>query len=493
MLQLRGVDHYRLSGKFTPYSGNPQGKGERLFSDTRDLKFTALAGWTPVEAFSLNVVYTLQDADKGVSPQETQGLPGTPRYDIWTLWRRQSVSADTSYHGERFYGKLLFAFDKFDNTLSEGNPLQNIEEHNYLAPSTYDDYGLGVHLEGGYDFNDWNTLRAAFIFKQDGHKNEKDLTEGGRGATLDVKENTYSIDAEYTINPWKPLSFAAGIGFDYFQPAAFWSINDIKRSDDETMFSAQAGVFYDITDNHELHFTFAKKNHIPTMWVRYSSPENGPNINPNPGLKPEEAYHYELGYKGHLDFTVHKYFSPVIDITGALYYSNLVNMLAEENRGGVTVRLNADKTAYYGFEAGLSATFNKFAGIGGALAINKYKINYNAAGLSAAGNYPQTTGNVYIIGRPFANFTPRPLETLEITGCMEYVSARYGSKNMINLNAANVLPGYALFHIRLRFEINNYISIASGIENLLDENYVLNNSALPMPGRSFYCTVTMRY
>jgi outer membrane receptor protein involved in Fe transport len=210
-------------------------------------------------------------------------------------------------------------------------------------------------------------------------------------------------------------------------------------------------------------------------------------------LKPEEAYHFELGYKGHFDFAVHKYFTPAIDITGAVYYSHLINMLAEENRGGVMVRVTADKTAYYGFETGVTTTFNRFVGMGGALSINKYKINYNAAGLNAAGNYPQATGSIYIVGHPFAAFKPRPLETLELLFGMEGVSRRYGSKNMINLNAANVLPGYALFHLRVRFEINDYLSVASGIENLFDENYVLNNSALPMPGRSFYCTVTARY
>ncbi|GHV75489.1 TonB-dependent receptor [Spirochaetia bacterium] len=475
MVQFRDVDHYRLSGKFTPYEGNPQGKGERLFSDSRDIKLTALAGWTPIDPVAVNVVYTLQDADKGVSPQETLGLPGTPTYDIWTLWRRQSVSADAGYTVERFYGKVLFAFDKFDNTLS----------HNYRAPSTYDDYGLGVHLEGGYSFNTWNTLKAAFIFKQDGHRNEKDLTEGGRGATLDIKENTYALGAEYTVNPWKPLTFTAGLGFDYFQPAAFWSINTIPESDGAAMFSAQAGVFYDITDNHEVHVTFAKKNHMPTMWVRYSSPESGPDIPPNPDLKPEEAYHYEVGYKGHLDFAVHQYFSPLIDITGAVYYSSLVNMLAEENRGGVILRVNADKTAYYGFETGLTARFNRYVGLGGALAINQYKIIYNAAGLRALGNYPAATGSVYIVGYPFVNFKPRPLSTMELLFGMEGAGERYSS------NA--VLPAYTLFHLRLRFEINEYLSVASGVENLFDADYVLNNSALPMPGRSFYCTVTARY
>jgi outer membrane receptor protein involved in Fe transport len=190
---------------------------------------------------------------------------------------------------------------------------------------------------------------------------------------------------------------------------------------------------------------------------------------------------------------VAKYLKPLIDITAAGYYSDLANMLEEENRNGQTVRVNADKTAYYGFEAGLQTTINKFAGIGTTLTLEKYKIKYSAANLNAAGNYPQTTASAYIIAHPFVLSHFHVLQTLELIPSMEYVGRRYGSKNMINLNAAIILPEHTLFNLRLRLEINDYIGFNAGIENLFDTNYVLNNSALPMSGRSFYINMTAKY
>ncbi|GHV80839.1 ligand-gated channel [Spirochaetia bacterium] len=479
VFQFRDRDHYRLSDKFEPDPINPQGKGERLFSDSRDLKFSLLAGWTPDNGFELNLAYVLQDADKGVSPQEVRGFE--PAYDVWTKWMRQSVTLDGVYTGNTWYAKTLFFFDKFDNTLSGGNTYENLVSHDYQAASTYDDYGLGARLEGGIDINSWNNLKAAFTFKQESHRDEKEDGE----KTKDIKENFWSLGTEYSVNPWKPLTFSAGLGFDYFQPAEFWSINDLHASANAWMFNAQAGIFYDITENHGLHFTFAKKAHMPTMSVRYSSPGRMINARPNPDLKPEEALHYELGYKGHIY---------IVDINAALYYSDLFNMLAERTTvAGPLERINAGKTAYYGFELGFSLYLNAWFNAGGSLSLSRYTIKRNEPNIDAVGNYPQTTFNAYLTVHPLPNAPKRPLSSLAITPSIEYEGARYGSTHMININAANVLPAYFLLHLRLSTEINDSFSLSAGIENLLDENYVLNNDALPMAGRSYTVSFTARY
>jgi iron complex outermembrane receptor protein len=478
VFQFRDRDHYRLSDKFEPDPNNPQGKGERLFSDSRDLKLSLLAGWTPNSNAELNLAYVLQDADKGVSPQEVQGLEST--YDVWTKWMRQSVTLDGKYTGNTWYLKPLFFFDKFDNTLSGSNTYENLISHNYRSPSTYDDYGLGVRLEGGIDFNTWNNLKAAFTFKQEGHRDDKDGVN-----TKTIRENIWSLGAEYSINPWKPLTFSAGLGFDYFQPAEFRSINDLHASAGARMFNAQGGIFWDITENHGLHLTIAKKNHMPTMSVRYSSPGSMINAEPNPDLLPEKALHYELGYKGRVS---------VVDINAAVYYSDLTNMLAERSTtAGTLERINAGKTAYYGLEMGFTLYLNPWFNAGGTLSLNRYTIKHNEPNIDAVGNYPQWTFSTYLALHPLPKAAARPLSTLAIIPSLEYAGARYGDTHMININAANILPAYFLIHLRLSTEINDYFSLSTGVENLLDENYALNNGALPMAGRSFYLSFTAHY
>jgi hypothetical protein len=69
-VQYRYIDHWRLPDSFEPVPVNPQEKGDRLWSDSTDLKVTALAGLTPVTGLDLWLQYTYQKADKGVSPPE---------------------------------------------------------------------------------------------------------------------------------------------------------------------------------------------------------------------------------------------------------------------------------------------------------------------------------------------------------------------------------------------------------------------------------------
>jgi hypothetical protein len=51
--------------------------------------------------------------------------------------------------------------------------------------------------------------------------------------------------------------------------------------------------------------------------MRYSSTTSGGTENPNPNLKPEEAYHFEAGYKSNIRFIGGCVFQPSIDIKAA--------------------------------------------------------------------------------------------------------------------------------------------------------------------------------
>jgi iron complex outermembrane receptor protein len=398
-LQYRDIDHYRLSEKFEPVPNALQGTGERLFSDSTDLKLTLLAGWTPGEALDINLTYVYQDSNKGVSPPEITNK--APSFDVWPTWKRQSVSLNGAYTMNTYYVKALAYFDKYDNTLSKYSSWENLakgnETHDRDYPSDYDDYGTGGRLEGGYHFNSWNTLEAALTFKQEGHRDNKDGT-----STKDIRENTWSLGAEYSMNPWKPLTLTAGVGLDVLSPQDFWSINDYKESGPLWMLSWQAGIFYDLTPNHEFHFTYARKNHIPTMTARYSDSM----AVPNPDLKPEQAYHYELGYKG--------YFFNKINVTTAVYYSDITDLIAEkqviEDGRQIKKRFNIDATAFYGFELGAELYLFKYFSAGGALALNRYEVKHNEEGQDAIGNYPKTTTNAYLVirapGNAFTTDTP---------------------------------------------------------------------------------------
>jgi iron complex outermembrane receptor protein len=484
VFQLRDVDHTRLPDSFVPDPLNIQQRGDRLFSDTRDLKLTALAGWTPDGPFSVNASYILQDADKDVSPEEVEGSQTV--YSVWTLWRRQTFSLDTAYDGETLSGKILLFLDKFDNTLTSAVSLEELAEENYSDPSTYDDYSAGFRLEGAYRFDSRDALRGAFTFKQDGHRDDKDGTK-----TKDIKENTFSLGAEYEMGRFAPLTVAAGLGADIFAPASLWSANGLVQSGGAAMWSAQAGLFLDLAPEHRLHYTFAKKNHIPTMRMRYSETlmDAGAAIVPNPDLKPEEALNNEIGYRGGFAFAGGAFLS----VNAAAYCNWLYNMLAEETTPAGIRRINADKALYYGFEAGLSLFAGRYFSAGGSLSINRYSVAYSVEGYNAIGNYPAASAGAWIEVKPFAGLDIPALASVAVTPSLEYEGRRYGSSRFVNVNAANVLEAFCLFNLKIAFDAGGHFSFQMAVRNLADTNYYLQDGALPMPGRSFTFVLTGRF
>lgn len=78
-------------------------------------------------------------------------------------------------------------------------------------------------------------------------------------------------------------------------------------------FNYQAIFKHSFTDEDDLMLSFAKKTRFPTIKDRYSF-RFGRFI-PNPDLKAEEAYHYEVGYS--------KKFGDDFGLNTAIFYSDI--------------------------------------------------------------------------------------------------------------------------------------------------------------------------
>ena len=214
-----------------------------------------------------------------------------------------------------FYGKGLVYFDKFDTELKQSAA--------YTLDMENDDYIMGGRLEGGLEFNGWNTAKAAFNLKRESHRRKDNSA-----AALSIAENTFSGGAEFETRPFvfnslRPLALHTGAGFDVLQPTEFWSAEDEERNSPRYMFSWQAGVFFNVNPRHTLRLTYAKKNHIPSMWQRYEQIFEGvwDDSIPNPNLKNESAFHYELGYRGVLSREFNSVFKTSLAIDAAVYYA----------------------------------------------------------------------------------------------------------------------------------------------------------------------------
>jgi iron complex outermembrane receptor protein len=487
VFQYRNTDHFRLPDAFEPTPGNPQGSGDRLWSDSEDLKLTLMAGLTPLPGLDIWTTYVYQDADKGYSPPDTGAT-----YAIWhwPLWRRHSVSLNGAFSRGRLSLDGLFYFDKYDNRLDEYYKRQSYELGIHAPHSDYDEYALGGRLTGGWELNASHRLDAAFTWKTEDHRGLKGSIRGETmQETTHIREATLSAGAEYTGKlRAAPLTFKAGLGFDTLIPLKYWNEdNEFQKTVDAgyylvqtrlmRLYTWQAGVFYAIADNHEARLTYARKNHFPTMSQRYSTRFG--SVLPNPNLGPEIANHFELGWRGS--------FGGLLTVHVAGYYSVIQGKMAvvqiadpEYVRAQVDYVRNLDSTSFYGIEAAPELFLNDHISGGLALSWNRYAINHSQAEDKAIVYYPPVTLNAYMLIHPW-------LKNISIIPRFEYI----GSRHADSLGTME-LPGYSLLHLRISADIGRHVSLSAAVENILDTLYEIRRYS-PQPGRTFSFTLEARY
>jgi iron complex outermembrane receptor protein len=464
--KLTGVvidqSHFMLSHEFVPVS-DYQSNRERSDSSVRDAKVTLIAGWTPLNELDAHITYTSQRADKE-APGDAYAP--NPRIWDWPKWNRDSVAFNADYKTESFYTKLLAYYDKFDSRLYNTRP--------HGIPSDYDDYAVGTRIQGGYNFNDWSNLQLSAMWKTESHESHDNVTNI-YSREIKIEEYTYSLGSEFSMNPWKPLTLALGAGYDTLIPQDYWTASRgseaFESADLLDGFVYQAGLFYDITGDHELHLTFARKAHFPTMTERFSARYD--QVIPNPALRPEFAFHYEFGYKGT--------FNKQALITASVYFSDFRNKILQESfrepiTGQViTHSLNKDKWYYYGFEFSTETYVNDELQIGAVFSYNKSSNRFDKTVQDAY--YPEYTGNAYAV--------VTPVKDISIIPRVEYTSERYTNTAASDTNKVGE---YTLLHIAAKMEnIFNSFSIEASITNITDTDYEIREF-FPMAGRVYALT-----
>jgi iron complex outermembrane receptor protein len=502
--QWRDVDHFSLPDSFKPFGGvagaggNPQGSGKRLWSDSRDLKASALAGFTPFETLDVWATYAFSQSEKGFSPPDASSMDKTskPTYRVWD-WpyvRRHTATLNGEFKPENFYVNVKGYFDKYDNRLDTypafGGP--NVSGDGawaaYLsgthAPhSDYSDYIAGGNLEGGLKINSWNKIAGTVQFKQTSH-----TQFDGDIKTADETENILFAGAEYSISPIEPFTIRVGAAANVYIPGTMqtWDSTSGKENptinDPETqvMPNVQTGLFYAFSKDHELRLTWALKSRYATLKEKFSSLGTGNNL-PNPDLKAESAHHFELGYKG--------YFLEKINFNAAAFCSYALDTITNVTIDADTKKTqyqNIDETIFYGFEAGSEMFFNKYLTAGTAFGLTKYDIKHSANDIDYITDLPEFTANAYMVIRPLAMI--KAVENLSVIPSFEYV----GSKDIASSGSRAIRPSHSLVHLKVAADITKYASLSFSVNNLFDELYE-NTTGFPEAGRSFNVTLTGKY
>jgi iron complex outermembrane receptor protein len=460
-------DHFRLPDEFRPKT-EYQPDHERKDASEQDSKITLIAGFTPLDKMDAHITYVRQRGEK-MSPGDIS--VSNPRIWDWPRWDRDSVSLNADYDPKGYYIKALAYYDKYDNRLFNTRP--------HGIPSDYDDFAAGAKLQGGLDINSWNNFQASAMWKTENHKGHDNIT-GIYSKEIEIEQYTYSFGAEYSVTPWKPLTLALGAGYDQLVPMNYWTASRGSESFDtaDTLDGLvyQAGLFYNITENHELHATFARKAHFPTMTERFSSRYDV--AIPNPTLMPEFARHYELGYRGLINHDA--------KITAAVYYSDfrdkiLQELIREPVTGQVvTHSINKDRWLYYGAELSGEWYVNDNLQAGIAFSYNKSDNRFDRTVRDTY--YPSVTSNGYMVIKPNENISVIPR--------YEHTSSRYTSADA---SVNHRIGEYTLLYLSVKAEnILEHIMVEFAVDNILDRYYEIKEY-YPLAGRTFSLTVSGNY
>jgi iron complex outermembrane receptor protein len=492
VVQYRDINHYRLPESFVETANNPQKPGDRLWSDSKDFKLTLMGGFTPVQELDTWFTVVYQEADKGLSPPDTE----TREYVIWDwpVWRRWSASLNGLLHTGVVSTEALVYFDKYDNRLDEYYTMKAFNLGVHAPHSDYDEYSLGGRLKGSWEINSWNLVQAAVTYKKEDHKglrgniNSEELSE-----EMYISEDTWSAGAEYSLSLWDTLTLKAGAGFDALVPLEYrneeneylklWEADYfIVKTRKMFLYTWQFGLFYRPNSIHDIRVTYARKNHFPNMSQRYST-RFGSTL-PNSNLGPEKAHHFELGYRLGLPQRGANNFS--FAVNSALYYSVINGKIVTVEipnphypNASVDYSRNLDKTSLWGIEVSPEMTISGWFNMGAAFSFNKYIINKSQNSVKTLTYYPEITLNGYMV--------IKPLSMLSIIPRLEYISSRYA-----DTEGKTVLDGYFLAHLRLNAGIGKYMELSAGVENIFDTYYEIRQHS-PMAGRSFTLSLTVKY
>jgi len=409
------------------------------------------------------VSYTKHEGQKGIPGYKGEYQP--ERYWQMPDWDKETLSMISEIKtGNNSQLRLRLYYDSFFNFLkSYDDSTYTNQNTRYAFSSKYNDHSMGISSEYKLDAAA-HKFGVAFGMKNDFH------SEQANTGSLFTKIRDYNVwfAVEDNYSPWQKTDLVAGISVHQRSNTLAEGLENNTEiieipSRSHSAFNYRVGVFYTMNTHHRLWSGFAFNSRFPTMKERYSF-RLGRSI-PNPDLKPEYASHMTAGYDYHSNtgsinieifyVRAHDRISYITPEPGLIQYQNI------EKSYSLGADISYKKTIIRALIAG---------------------VNYSYIYITNPDNdqfyfvdIPAHSGNVWIRG-----IFP---EKLNLKAEYQVLSGRYSySDESIKTD------GFGLINLQLQKSFKNNISVATGINNLFDNDYFYSDG-YPGRGRYFYFSV----
>ena len=229
--------------------------------------------------------------------------------------------------------------------------------------------------------------------------------------------------------------------------------------------------------------------------------EPGAVVVPNPDLEAEYAYNVELG--------IRKKFNDKIVITGAAFYTYLVDALVRRDFyfGGVSqikydgelsdvqAIQNAAKAYIYGFELEMETFLTENFSISSNFTLTKGKEEEEDGSESPVRHIAPAFGDVHIVWK---NKRIKADIFLNYNGEIAFVDLASSEQKKTYIYAADIngkpyAPSWHTLNFRSQYTISNAFKASFGIENITNQAYRTYSSGIVAPGTNFILGLGYRF
>ncbi|MEI6888990.1 MAG: TonB-dependent receptor [Bacteroidota bacterium] len=305
--------------------------------------------------------------------------------------------------------------------------------------------------------------------------------------------------AAYLSNIWKinkVLNFSQGIRYSYIMLNAAWSdsMMAFMKFPFASSFSQKHGAFngyLGLVANlpHDWRFSvvgssgFRAADIDDITKVNDSNSQDNLIIVPNPGLKPEYAYNVDLSIGKTIENCVRLeatgFYTWLTDaiVLGPFTYNGQDSIVYNGSKSQVQANINSGGARIYGVQASLLAQVTRSFSILSNLTYTVGQLNDNTPLDHIPPVYGMTSFNLELKkfkGSFYVNYNGwKRMSQYSGSGeDNEVYATQWGS------------PAWYTLNLKASYQINRYLNVEAGVENIMDEQYRKFASGISSPGRN---------
>lgn len=494
----RQAHGWRMSDDFKPVTGTVTRKpggattgifedgGTRNQSDYNSDSFWARFGMEPSAGSEYYVNLFYISKDNGIPPSTKSVFlfpagSGGPFFSNFFRYNRYDDWGIDMSGQQKVTDKLTFSGKVYYHNHTDGlNPYSDQNFNNIMAWSNYYDYMIGGTLITQYQPVQWNTMRLAFNYRGDAHKQRADnYTPFEHFFSL-----TGSVGLEDEMIIAKNFSLVAGGSYDWFKvteasqnnfdaSANFNSQSSLSGGPAKDSFNPMIGATYLFPDKTKLFASVARKTRFPTLKQLFSGK------NANRDLEPEIAINSTIGAS--------RSFSDYMWGELAFFYHDISDMIVATAAGAYQPNTNIGKAEIYGIEA--NAEFYPMQDL-----VLKLAYNYNHA--SDQSENRVTDKLIYV---------PEHKLDMGIQYTVPYARTRLDLNGILLSEIYNQLPtptsptqqtqrvgGYFSANARLTQPFLKHYEAYIAFNNIFDRNYE-EQYGFPGQGRNIFGGISAKF